>query len=317
MATTMQSIMENADQKREYIFFVLHREITDDNIDLLKKQIILFPQFSIKFINVSNRIDKYNMFLSRHLTIEAYFRLLIPELLSEYQKAIWLDGDMICCCNIAELFDVDLKGYFLAAVRDGAISWYNSKKAVDSFKFCYELFLQLKKPEEYFNSGMLVFNIKLFCETTPTDKLLELAASHKWQLHDQDVLNYMAEGKTLLLPYHWNFVFDWYEKYLPEYLQKEYISAKKNPKIIHFIHFKPWNHEEYFPHFELFWKYATHTPFIDIITERMKLRELMNNKSFKERVIANIIHRKGIGLRFILIDCLKAWLLRNKSLQNI
>jgi lipopolysaccharide biosynthesis glycosyltransferase len=313
MATTMQSVMENADKNRQYAFYVLHQEITNVNMNLLKNQISLFPQFSIEFIDVNERIGKYNLYLSRHITIETYFRLLIPELLSEHQKAIYLDGDMICCGNIAELFDIDLNGYLLAAVRDGLISWYYSKKNLESFKHFGEILLKLKNPEEYFNGGMLVFNLELFRETISTDKLLKLAASRKWPLHDQDILNYLAEGKTLFLPYHWNFIPNKHAKYLPEYLLDEYNSAEKNPKfIIHFISLKPWDQEIFFLHYELFWKYATRTPFLETIIERMKSRGLISNETFSERIISNITHRKGIGIHFILIDCLKAWLHRDK-----
>lgn len=305
--------MENADKNRQYVFCVLHQEITNDNMSLLRNQIVLFSQFSIQFIDIRGRIGNYNLFISRHLTVEAYFRLFIPELLSEYHKAIYLDGDMICCGNIAELFDINLDGYLLAAVQDVAIAWYHSKKEIKHFNIFHQGLLGLKNPEEYFNSGMLVFNIDLFRKTTSTDALLELAASREWQVHDQDVLNYAAEGKTLILPLYWNFMYNRRAKYLPAPLKQKYDEAAKKPKIIHYINIKPWEHEVFFSYFELFWKYATRTPFIGSIVERMQSKELISSKTFKERIIVNIIHKRGIGIRFILIDCLKAWLLRDKG----
>jgi lipopolysaccharide biosynthesis glycosyltransferase len=312
MAAAMQSVMENASQDRKYTFYVLHREITNENKGLLKSQVSLFQQFSIEFIDISKRINKYKFFISKHITIETYFRLLIPELLSEYNKVIYLDGDIICCTDIAKLYDLDLSGHLLAASRDGLIAWYYSKKDNDSFKYWGEILLQLKNPEEYFNAGVLVLNLQVFIKTISTDKFLELAISRKWPLHDQDVLNYFAEGKTLFLPCHWNFIPNKHAKYLPEHLLNEYNSAEKSPNLIHFISYKPWDQELFFSHFELFWKYATRTPFLESIIERMKSRGLINNETFSERIISNITHRKGIGIRFLLIDCLKAWLLRDK-----
>jgi len=206
MSTMMQSIMENADQNRRYVFYILHQEITDNNIGLLRNQIASFSQFSIEFINVAQYISKYNLFVSRHITIEAYFRLLIPELLSEYQKAIYLDGDMICCTDIASLFDIDLGDHLFAAVRDTAVAWYYSPNHSEYMKTLHSVFLHLRKVDEYFNDGMCVFNIELFRKTISNDKLFELATSREWQVHDQDILNYIGEGKTLLLPYYWNFM---------------------------------------------------------------------------------------------------------------
>ncbi|GHT66787.1 glucosyltransferase [Spirochaetia bacterium] len=309
MAVTIQSIMENASRNRQYIFFVFHREIGNENMDLLRKQIAVFPQFSIKFIDVTQYIGEYNLFVSKHVTIETYFRLLIPEILSEYQKAIYLDGDMICCTNIASLYDIDLENNLLAAVRDVGVSWYYSPEHTNSIKSLYVVLLNLQNPDKYFCAGMTVFNIELFRKTISTDKLFELATSREWQVHDQDVLNFLAEGKTLLLPFHWNFMHTSLSKYLPEHLRKDYNEAEKNPKI---IHYKPWDCASYIPHFELFWKYATRTPFIDVILERMEGKNLLSEQSFSDRILDNITHRKGLGLKFILLDCLKAWLSRDK-----
>jgi lipopolysaccharide biosynthesis glycosyltransferase len=311
MATTMQSIMENADKTKQYVFYVLHREITNDNINLLKNQIASFPQFSIKFIDVTQHISKYNLFTSRHITVETYFRLLIPELLSKYQKAIYLDGDMICCTDIAALLDTNLDNYLLAAVRDVGVSWYYSPEHSEDRKVLYSVLLQLKNPNEYFCAGLMVFNLELFRRTTSTDELFKLAASREWQVHDQDVLNFMAHGKTLLLSYHWNFMYTYLSQYLPSSLKQEYDEAQINPKI---IHYKPWNIENNIPHFELFWKYATRTAFIDIIIERMETKGFITiTRSLPEKILDNITHKKGIGLRFILIDCIKAWLYRDRK----
>jgi len=310
MSTAIQSIMENAGKNRQYIFYILYQEITDDNIVLLRNQIVPFAQFSIEFINVNKYISKYNLFVSRHITVETYFRLLIPELLCEYQKAIYLDGDMICCTDIASLLDIDLRDYLFAAVRDMGVAWYYSPNHSKEMKTIYSsVLLQLKKPDEYFCAGMCVFNIQLFREIISTDKLFELAESQEWHVHDQDILNYLGERKTLLLPYCWNLMFTSNAIYLPEHLKYEYNEAIKNPKI---IHYKPWNSEIYILHFEHFWKYAMNTPFLNIIIDRMKSKDFIN-ESFLESIISNIKHRKGIGLRFILIDCLKAWFTRDKK----
>lgn len=312
MAAMMQSIMENADHNRQYIFFVFYQEINDNNKYLLENQISLFSCFSLEFINVAEYLNKYNLFTSRHITVETYFRLLIPKILSDYSKAIYLDGDMICCTNIANLFDIDIENFLLAAVRDTGVSWYYSPNHSNSMKNLYSILLQLKNPDEYFCAGMCVFNIELFNKFITTEKLFELAASRNWQCHDQDLLNYFAEGKTLLLPFHWNLMYTNESKYLPDHLKDEYISAFETPKI---IHYKPWRHDIYIPHFELFWKYATRTPFITEIIQRMKDKEYVSNKflSVKERIISNIIHRRGISLRFLLVDCVKAWLIRDKK----
>ena len=313
MATMIQSVMENAGYERQYVFYILHQEIDNNNIELLVKQVSNFPQFSIEFINVSSYISKYNLYVSRHITVESYFRLLIPELLPECKKAVYLDGDMICCTDIAELFDINIEKYLLASVRDTAVALNYSKKEEKYIKSRHQVLLNLKNPDEYFNGGMCLFNIDLFRNTITTKELLELAASRQWPVHDQDVLNYLADSKVLLLPYHWNCMTMPLAEYLPKDLWDNYCDAKKAPKIIHYNAVKPWNCYTYIANFELFWKYATRTPFTGDIIERMKSKELTSDKSLKDMVISNILNRNGIGIRFIIFDCIKAWLSRKKT----
>jgi lipopolysaccharide biosynthesis glycosyltransferase len=306
----MQSIMENASKDRQYKFFILHRDIQCDTVSLLKKQIAMFPQFSIDFIDVTQYIARYNFFISRHITIEAYFRLLIPYLLVDYKKALYFDVDMIVRTDVADLFDIELNEKLIAAVRDVGVSWYYSPEHTEDINFLYSVLLNLKHPDEYFNDGMLVWNIERFRSTISMQELFDLVVSREWQVHDQDILNYLAEGKTLLLPFEWDFMRcdDW-AVHLPEDLRKEYIAAEQNPKI---LHYKPWiNSQRFIHYFELFWNYAVKTPFIDTIIDRVWEEERKTIR-FPKHILLNIKHREGLGLRFILIDCLKAWLSRDK-----
>lgn len=116
MSSAMQSVMENADSGKRYAFFVLHRDITDSAISLLTAQIAAFTNFSIDFINVFEELKDFQLFTSGSITIETYFRLLIPELFSSYEKVIYLDCDLICCTDIAELYKTNLGDNLLAAV---------------------------------------------------------------------------------------------------------------------------------------------------------------------------------------------------------
>jgi lipopolysaccharide biosynthesis glycosyltransferase len=309
MSTMIQSIMENAGLNRQYVFYILYREISNNNMDLLRKQIILFSHFSVEFIDVNKYISEYNLYISKHLTVETYFRLLIPYIFSEYQKVIYLDCDMVCCTDIASLFDIDLENKVLAAVWDVYVPRYYDPQFSSRIKKMHTVLCRQKNIETYFNAGMILFNIGLFRESISIKKIFELAQSKEWSFHDQDVLNIVSEGKTLLLPYHWNFFYTDSAIYLPEHLKIEYNNAEDSPYI---IHYKPWKSVFNVLYFELFWKYATRTPFIDVIISYMKSDGLIANKHSYSPIIDIITRRKGLGLRFILY-CIKAWLFRKKK----
>lgn len=312
MSAMMQSVMENANSDRHYCFIILYQDITELNQKLINEQIDTFKHFSIEFINVSDYFNSINLHTSRHVTVETYFRLLIPYLLADYDKVIYLDADMICCADISPLFDIDLENYLLAAVWDTDIARYYCSEDAEYIRSWHSVMPALKNPAAYFNGGLIVFNTKQFRQTISQDELFTLAASRKWNVHDQDILNYLCDSKTHLLHYHWNVMNSPRSACLPENLLQEFNDALKQPKI---IHYKPWEREYYIPHFEYFWKYACRTPFINTIIEDMKQREFINNNSTKERFISGIIKRKGIGLKFILVDCLKAWLFRTKPIK--
>jgi len=310
MSTAIQSIIENSNQARDYLIYILHKGINEENITLLIEQIAPYKHFAIELINISDYINKYNFFVSGHITEESYYRLLIPYLFINYKKIIYLDCDMIVCTDISELYYINIENYLIAAMRDiDVINWYFGKGKTKNLKGYRNSLNILKNPENYFCAGLCIFNIELFQKLISQEKIFKLALSNNWDFHDQDILNILCEDKTLLLTYHWGFYSTNCIDYLPECYLNEYLDAEKNPKIIHYV-YKPWNYNYYIYHFEYFWKYATRTPFINVIIKKMNVPKVF---SFRNDIIDNIINRKGIGIKFILYDCVKAWICRKRK----
>ena len=314
MATVMQSIMENSNIDLKYVFFVLYSNISDFTMNKLKKQVNLFPNFTIDFLNVGQSFEPYNFFINGHITIEAYFRLIIPEVFYEYEKVIYLDGDIICCVDIAELYNIDLGNNLLAASRDilGICRYYMYCK---NKKLTGTDIITLQDSDNYFNTGLLVINISQFRHTFTVKELFDFSLSQKWRCHDQDVLNVLCRGRVLFLPLACNFCKDDHAAiYLPDDLRKEYLETTNNPKIIHFMgpSKKPWNNVTNVSYFEYFWKYATRTPFIDTIISRMYEKKLILSISLADVLISNMKHRGGIGFLFI-VKCFMAWIFRDKK----
>ena len=110
-----------------------------------------------------------------HITAAACFRYLIPQLDFPYQKGIYLDCDVIVRGDIGELFGVDLGGAYLAGVYD-----YQSRKYAESLKV-----------DKYFNSGVLLMNIKRMRADNTAQNLISatLEMQDKIKYLDQDVLN--------------------------------------------------------------------------------------------------------------------------------
>lgn len=113
-------------------------------------------------------------------------------------------------------------------------------------------------------------------KTLNVDELLKFASSYNWELLDQDVLNYIAQGKTKFVDMSWNVMYDWRRIRLsnivslaPIKLYLAYVEARKNPKIIHYAGpEKPWQDPEcdFAAHY---WQSARKSAFYEIIIARM------------------------------------------------
>ncbi|MDR1909754.1 MAG: glycosyltransferase family 8 protein [Spirochaetaceae bacterium] len=284
LAALVQSIMDNAKKPLRYRFFVLHRGIAQENQRLLGSQVAAGgvaaagdagrrgaegPSFSLDFVDVSAHIRGYD-FPTHFLPAESYFRLLIPYLF-EYEKVLYLDSDMICGADLSELYALDLGEHLLAACRDDFLAGDRGRYHARS--------IGLASHRDYFNAGMLLFNRAAFSRGVSMTGLLDLAVSRDWQFCDQDVLNVVCAGKTLILNMEWNAMVTMYnEDQFPPELRQEYRRSRARPKISHFAGPKPWDRRFGFGfnpaaragQLELFLRYAEKTPFIGVVRERME-----------------------------------------------
>jgi lipopolysaccharide biosynthesis glycosyltransferase len=94
-------------------------------------------------------------------------------------KIIYLDIDTVINNDIAELFNQDIENYEVGVVRDVFI-------------------LGQKLHKTYFNSGMLLMNMKKIKETGHLQKTRDLCKVRKMIFLDQDALNYSVTYKKML-----------------------------------------------------------------------------------------------------------------------
>ena len=291
MGTLLESIKENASPSRTYDVIVLHRDITSRSQEVLRR--VLSPSnFSLRFFDTTRIMRDYEskLFLRGHFRIETYFRLLMQDILPGYDKALYLDSDMVVNHDIAELFDVDVDGYLLAAVQDadtaGLYNGFEPQK-----KDYIDNVMKMKDPYSYFQAGTILFNLAEFRRRYTVDEMFEYATSYEWELLDQDVLNHFAEGSVKYLDMRWNVMMDWANIRIdqiigraPRPLYLRYMESRKDPYIVHYAGpDKPWdNYESDFADF--FWGYAQRTPFLPTILERSLTRKLEEKESLTQKV---------------------------------
>src|SRR5690606_1096210 len=95
---------------------------------------------------------------------------------------------------------------------------------------------QLSNPNDYFNTGVLVFNSFQFRIRFSKEELLKKAYASNYYYADQDFLNLFCDRNTLLLTSQWNMLKGWLSPDSAEWLISEYEHAQASPYIVHFIH---------------------------------------------------------------------------------
>lgn len=302
LSVMLESLLENSDFSNIYDLVVLHRNITKENEDIIKWQIKKFEHASIRFLNVSSYFENLSLFIDQHLSVETYYRLVIPDIMPDYKKILYLDADMIIEGDIANLFHTDIENKMLAAVKDIDIAGQiNLNPNVAEY---IEKKLGLESAFNYFQAGVLILNLEEIRKRITTSELLKLAQSYSWRCHDQDVLNIVAKNSVIYLPQLWNTLMDWKEggasrmdilKMAPINLFDEYLEARKTPQIVHFAGYqKPWNVLNCDFSF-YFWKYARQTPYYEDILSRLfiKLTEEKFEKYYDAKIneVKNVIEQ--------------------------
>ena len=271
-AVTLQSIIINANDNDKYDIIVFNDNISVNNKKLLYK--MLPPNFNLRFFDVANYIQTYfGQFKLKTLnnwSIEMYYRIFIPMLMNLYQKVLYLDSDMVINCNLNEIFKIDFDRQEILAVRDTATQIFHLSRNKERLKYMKNI-MKIQNEENYFNSGMIMFNIKNIKLSEYRKKLFKAFEIEDLLYPDQDILNIIFENRVKFLETKWNLCcgdFVWDNAFINLVSNKdrqEYENALSNPKIIHYTSpRKPWNYKLAL-HFEEFWKYARQTFFYEEI----------------------------------------------------
>jgi len=253
MAVSIQSIIENADLSHNYNIYVLCQTLLEDYKQLLQKQVEPYQNFSVKYVDVSTYFKDYATINVPKYTINTLFRLLIPDIFTEYKFVIWIDVDTICLTNIADFWYNTDENCLLKCVKDIGTQTLLLRD--------YPQKIGLRKYQNYFSAGVLVFNIELLKKCVTFEEMMELYLQKRFPYNDQDLLNLFCEDKVQYASMDWNVICGKCQAY-------------KNPKIIHYVWDKPWKSFYKTKRGKYFWEYAKKTPFYDIILEKSKKKHL-------------------------------------------
>lgn len=226
---------KDPDAKYNYII-----AIDSDNIQKYKNKLEFLNSQNFNIIIYSSQIyaNRINPHKGKYLY---YLKCLLPSVCSGFDKILFLDTDMLILQpGIEKFYDTDITNYYVAAC------WDQMDIVTDKQK-------PMSKTKTYFNSGVMLFNLKKIKEDGLDKKMEEYLL--KWPeelkdswLHDQTLNNYVYRNKVLMCsPIYNNTLsvankdnFFKYKTYYKLFGYKDPWDSIKDTVILHFAATKPW-----------------------------------------------------------------------------
>lgn len=246
------SILDHAQKENEYRIIILKTDVSQENQEKLLKHVT--DNIKIKFYDVKELLEPIKKTLPDmfYYTLAAYYRLFIEKAFPEYDKAIYLDSDVILLEDIAELFDVELGDNLVAAAYE-----QNTHRHPE-FTAYVENIIGIP-PHTYFNSGVMVMNLKEFRKFKVQEKFLNMLTTYNFDClaPDQEYLNVICHDRVKYIPTGWN-----------KHSFNE--PPQGQLKLCHYaLANKPWHYYDTI-NGEYFWQYAKQSEFYPFILRQLE-----------------------------------------------
>lgn len=282
-ATAVTSCTVNKKPDSVYKIFIITSNVSAKNLELLNKLSRKNCHITIIEGNTKKLEGLHNFRQGGYLsaTEAALLKFELPEILPELEKVIYLDGDIIVKKDLSELFDTDLENNYVAAAHDTGKIY---------FKHEY-----VKKYPQYFNSGVMLLNLKKMREDNITQKLIQTKkAENDQNLMDQNIFNIVFADKIKIIDIRWNFlcinllraknkwtISDINNLFNSNY--KDFEDIKNKAVIFHYSSKdKPWKYSD-IPFANLWFSYYKKSPFKNF---KLKRKTLTKHISFLEQIFS-------------------------------
>lgn len=273
LAVALQSIIEHSTNEYYYVIKILYTNISEENKEKINKY--TKENINIEFVDLNYYIEKIKgkLYTRDYFSMTTYFRLFISNLYPQYNKAIYLDSDIVLLADVAELYNEDIGNNLVGAVPDDII------QQNEVFQEYVEKVVGVASYKTYFNAGMLIMNLDELRKNKFQEKFLYLLENVKYSVvQDQDYLNRICKGRVKLLDMAWNV--------MPNATKG---VNEEDIKLIHYNYqYKPWHYDN-ISYGNYFWDLAKKTEFYEKLleiksnfTDEMKYQDRVADEKLRE-----------------------------------
>lgn len=230
------SLLSSAGKDTFYDVFILHSDKLDFSLSRIKELSGIFSNCRITFRPVKDEF--VGAFEIRGITETCYYRLLIPELIPEYDKILYSDVDVIFREDLTRYYDIPLDDCYFGSV--------NSVPVMNDDYLSYIRMRGIVPENGYYYSGNLIINSGKIREDA---KLAEFRShrEQKYKFQDMDIINLTCGGHIKPLPLAFCMTVNYYEAIVNDRTRlrscctdEEMDYALQNG-IVHYNGAKPWN----------------------------------------------------------------------------
>lgn len=266
---TVVSMKSALEHNSDVEFIITYSKLTDDSIKKLQDvggKLRLLKMDEALFADLT---------LSHWVTVQAWFRIKLPDMCPDLDTILYLDCDTLVRGNLDELFSTDLSGKYLAGVKDvWGVNTYVKRLGM--------------KSSVYVNSGMLLFNCDYCRKEKFFDKVVDFAKNNAKIIEfcDQDSINKVVDENKLVINPKYNLMDTWWRGGYYEFEgaeEAEYLKAKENPVIAHLTGLKPAFKGCGNKFKDEWWEYAKKTSIYDEL-----IRDYENSKEPSEPLLKKI-----------------------------
>lgn len=305
-SATIESIIDNANDKQKLVFYIL----CDNNLTSDKRELLHFglkPNVTIKFVEIDPDLFSSLPLNRSYISLNTYYRLVIHKVLPDIDKVIYLDSDMICLDDIVKLWQENLDGKCIGASLDeGGI--LQSRR------------LLLGADNNYFNAGMIVFNLKEIRLKYP-DVFIEYMINfyinnREISLQDQDILNITFKDQSKILPLKWNVNS---RMFTANDLERKYSLQQESETLsdIGILHYtdrrKPWTLTCVHPLKDFYWTYRKRNPHAPMTKQDKFIEKFAGKITYK--ISGGFIFVKLFGKTFKINKSIIAKILRTLKIN--
>ena len=228
-----------------------------------------YATVEIRKLDVENLTDYATNTKSTRFSEATMIPLFVPSLVDE--KCIFLDADTLVLEDISQLFESDLQGFPIGAVRSYDLSVFTM---LIEHSFLFNLFFRTKKKNfseglkqtadrlgfsleeyvtKYFSAGVIIFDSKAIRKEDLFSKLTKMDDSKRyWNFNpEEEYMNILFKNRVSYLDVKWNLYKDFpriSRRHFPAEIKTELISAIQDPSILHIPNIftkRPWERPWY------------------------------------------------------------------------